>query len=1007
MVCKTDRLTEHINSRKSPATALREPAVRPSLSSVMTTMNQISGTTVTTSFEEPDYETSLAGVNGEQDQRKKQLREARLREMLATEQEYVRDLETLLLVVNLTSAKTSFRAIDFSVLLGNIQEVLEVAKRLMETLESEQQNMEEQAQVGEVFLQFASELCQVYKTYCSTYSVEVLPLLKKYESCEAATEELGRLAQELHLKRPHLLTLNTALIKPVQRILKYPLYLSKLMESTESSHPDYCNLHKALVCLEEASRDVNEYTRSLNLVYKYRGDVDHSLHAKMRRVSLHSIAKKSARMSTIFSQKLGIISKTSSTEFDEIVVHFRSIERAAEVIVTEVTSLLEAVRARHTEEMLLSEGLVDLLPNVRHVQAIQEATLDSCNRALRMFDYEIQERVLQPATQVVTLCGAPARLIHKRHHKKLDYDAAQARVQLTSDTNIANAENDDEDVQAIREYQSLHTLLMEELPILTQHATKILTLATRSLAASRLYLQGHLAKLYLTLAQDPLLGYISLKEAQERAKQQVEQLRLLLPHDYQKKHTKEHRTGKTLDVTKVKAKARLSLLDVRGKELLQARTSAPAPPLVTNSYHPEDVRVTLPTPFTGSEMDANSIKWILNKYSFSTSRQNARDIINSYPVDSLYLVKEAHTATQDNEITLQPLQVVALLKKADPSGGTTRWVIDDGENVGLVRPSCLRPLETPNEWNETNTAAPLNILPTAASRKSQHLQGRQGLHPESQFKNSPSIRSPVSGSQLQVLSPVSGSQSQVLNPVSGSKSQVLSPVSGSQSQVLSPVSGSKSQVLNPVSGSKSQVLNPVSGSKSQVLNPVSGSKSQVLSPVSGLSPKSSTRVSGSKSQVLSPVSGSQSQVLSPVSGSQSQELFSHSPASHPQFSQTTTNPSHHYPHTPRSPGSRSLSIARRATSSDNSDIGDDDDTDKTTGNNICDEQQIGEYSAYNDQEYVVLYNFEGSDEKQLDLHRGQLVQAICRESPDWWYVEDAHGNQGYVPATYLHKSEGS
>ncbi|XP_069947713.1 rho guanine nucleotide exchange factor 38-like isoform X2 [Cherax quadricarinatus] len=930
----------------------------------------------------------------------------------------------------------NFEEPDYETSLAGV--VLEVAKRLMETLESEQQNMEEQAQVGEVFLQFASELCQVYKTYCSTYSVEVLPLLKKYESCEAATEELGRLAQELHLKRPHLLTLNTALIKPVQRILKYPLYLSKLMESTESSHPDYCNLHKALVCLEEASRDVNEYTRSLNLVYKYRGDVDHSLHAKMRRVSLHSIAKKSARMSTIFSQKLGIISKTSSTEFDEVVVHFRSIERAAEVLVTEVTSLLEAVRARHTEEMLLSEGLVDLLPNVRHVQAIQEATLDSCNRALRMFDYEIQERVLQPATQVVTLCGAPARLIHKRHHKKLDYDAAQARVQLTSDTNIANAENDDEDVQAIREYQSLHTLLMEELPILTQHATKILTLATRSLAASRLYLQGHLAKLYLTLAQDPLLGYISLKEAQERAKQQVEQLRLLLPHDYQKKHTKEHRTGKTLDVTKVKAKARLSLLDVRGKELLQARTSAPAP---HSSYQfvPSRGRKSYPANTLHRETDKGNkrsslpVDYLRNvtiglrgpqhttwytPVKGTSEFKNARDIINSYPVDSLYLVKEAHTATQDNEITLQPLQVVALLKKADPSGGTTRWVIDDGENVGLVRPSCLRPLETPNEWNETNTAAPLNILPTAASRKSQHLQGRQGLHPESQFKNSPSIRSPVSGSQLQVLSPVSGSQSQVLNPVSGSKSQVLSPVSGSQSQVLSPVSGSKSQVLNPVSGSKSQVLNPVSGSKSQVLSPVSGSKSQVLNPVSGsqsqvLSPVSGSQsqvlspVSGSQSQVLSPVSGSQSQVLSPVSGSQSQELFSHSPASHPQFSQTTTNPSHHYPHTPRSPGSRSLSIARRATSSDNSDIGDDDDTDKTTGNNICDEQQIGEYSAYNDQEYVVLYNFEGSDEKQLDLHRGQLVQAICRESPDWWYVEDAHGNQGYVPATYLHKSEGS
>lgn len=42
-------------------------------------------------------------------------------------------------------------------------------------------------------------------------------------------------------------------------------------------------------------------------------------------------------------------------------------------------------------------------------------------------DYEVQQRVEQPAAQIAALCVAPARLIQKRHHKKLDYDVNMAR----------------------------------------------------------------------------------------------------------------------------------------------------------------------------------------------------------------------------------------------------------------------------------------------------------------------------------------------------------------------------------------------------------------------------------------------------------------------------------------------------------------------------------------------------------------------------------------------------
>ena len=55
--------------------------------------------------------------------------------------------------------------------------------------------------------------------------------------------------------------------------------------------------------------------------------------------------------------------------------------------------------------------------------------------------------------------------------------------------------------QAKGNYEALNTQLMMELPILTSSGKELLILATRSLVAARMYLQGHLAKLYLQLAQ--------------------------------------------------------------------------------------------------------------------------------------------------------------------------------------------------------------------------------------------------------------------------------------------------------------------------------------------------------------------------------------------------------------------------------------------------------------------------------------------------------------------------
>jgi hypothetical protein len=55
------------------------------------------------------------------------------------------------------------------------------------------------------------------------------------------------------------------LIKPVQRVLKYPLLVDKLVESTADSHPDYKAAHKAKDVMSKVAQDINEFKRRKDL----------------------------------------------------------------------------------------------------------------------------------------------------------------------------------------------------------------------------------------------------------------------------------------------------------------------------------------------------------------------------------------------------------------------------------------------------------------------------------------------------------------------------------------------------------------------------------------------------------------------------------------------------------------------------------------------------------------------------------------------------------------------
>lgn len=59
------------------------------------------------------------------------------------------------------------------------------------------------------------------------------------------------------------LNLESYLLKPVQRICKYPLFLRELLKATEQSHTDFTKLERARDKIDAIVAQVNERTKHL------------------------------------------------------------------------------------------------------------------------------------------------------------------------------------------------------------------------------------------------------------------------------------------------------------------------------------------------------------------------------------------------------------------------------------------------------------------------------------------------------------------------------------------------------------------------------------------------------------------------------------------------------------------------------------------------------------------------------------------------------------------------
>ena len=158
--------------------------------------------------------------------------------------------------------------------------------------------------VASSFLHHSPAMKSIYNQYCLNHD-KAENLLNKYENSPDTQKHLNygleRIRNDIAC-----FNLESILIKPVQRILKYPLILNELLKSTDEDHCDKTDLREAVTLMSDIAAFINETKRKKDIVEKYKAWEDNSLSRKISKFNMHSIGKKSSRMSQKLLTTLGI-----------------------------------------------------------------------------------------------------------------------------------------------------------------------------------------------------------------------------------------------------------------------------------------------------------------------------------------------------------------------------------------------------------------------------------------------------------------------------------------------------------------------------------------------------------------------------------------------------------------------------------------------------------------------------------------------------------------------------
>uniref|UniRef100_A0AAX7V4A1 Dynamin-binding protein n=1 Tax=Astatotilapia calliptera TaxID=8154 RepID=A0AAX7V4A1_ASTCA len=561
-----------------------------------------------------------------------------IEELLQTERDYIKDLQMCVEEIIEPLQQKQVKNVDYEGLFGNISSVIDLSQRLLNSLH-------ETDSIGKVFLDFKVELEEVYKLYCQNHD-DAISLLETYEKDDSiqhhVLECLKRLrAIYLEWGKTNYINLGSFLIKPVQRVMRYPLLLTELLGATPESHHDRAQLTKAVQAVKDINVNINEYKRRKDLVVKYRKGDEDTFIDKISKLSMHSIIKKSNRVSSHLKQLTGISPQIKDEAFDEAEKRFRLQERLIKSFIRDISLYLQHIRESASVKVLAAISFCDIYTerSVLDPDRFQRAHRYISDKKFTEFKERTEALVINPLTQLLLMFAGPHKLIQKRFDKLLDYDNCKERADRFKDRRTQ------EELQVTRNtYEALNAQLLDELPKFHGVAEELFTGCVRAFAqAQKDFMKTTLGEL------KPLLQF-----------------------------SNKVGTGSNL----------ISQFQEEHSQVLQL--------LQSFSFCPENLppaSAATKKPFEKKTLEKQTSKKQVQgppSHVPQTDEHRAELLVRFGP-EKLYQADRNFNAAQDLDVSIQEGDLVGVIKQQDPMGSQNRWLIDNGVGTGFVYSSFLKP----------------------------------------------------------------------------------------------------------------------------------------------------------------------------------------------------------------------------------------------------------------------------------------------------------------------------
>ncbi|OWB70646.1 guanyl-nucleotide exchange factor activity protein [[Candida] boidinii] len=173
-----------------------------------------------------------------------------VKEIVESERKFVQDLETLFKYKNSLVKSELISSENINMLFPNIGEIVDFQRRFLIGLECNATVPGIYQRIGSIFLHAASQNLKVYEPW-SLFQTSAINFINQESENLKKSSDLIAVPYELQ----------AFLIKPIQRLCKYPLLLKDLVKLTDENWPTYKELKAALISAKEVAISINEAQR--------------------------------------------------------------------------------------------------------------------------------------------------------------------------------------------------------------------------------------------------------------------------------------------------------------------------------------------------------------------------------------------------------------------------------------------------------------------------------------------------------------------------------------------------------------------------------------------------------------------------------------------------------------------------------------------------------------------------------------------------------------------------